>query len=82
MNKTRFLLIVMMILPWFSLPLLGRRTIKKYLPAAIFVTLVNTLVHINAEKKNWWRFYTSIHPKISGSVPFIIGPEFIAAYGL
>jgi hypothetical protein len=79
MNKTRFFLIVMMILPWFSLPLLGRRTIKKYLPAATFVTLVNTLVHIIAKKKNWWRFYTSIHPKISGSVPFIIGPEFIAA---
>lgn len=36
-------------------------------------------MHIIAKKENWWRFYTSIPPKISGSVPFIIGPEFIAA---
>jgi hypothetical protein len=37
MKNSRFLLLLMMVIPWFSLPFLGKKAIKQYLPAAIFI---------------------------------------------
>ncbi|MBV7504333.1 hypothetical protein KW850_03520 [Bacillus sp. sid0103] len=79
MKNARFLLILMMILPWFSLPLLGRGTIKRFLPATIVIAFVIKINNITAKKKNWWRFYNSIHPKMDGDIPFILGPYFLSA---
>ena len=79
MRHSRFLLILMMILPWFSIPLLGQRTIKRFLPATILISCVVKINNITAKKRNWWQFYTSIHPKISGDIPFILGPYFLAS---
>jgi hypothetical protein len=78
-KKSRFLMILMMILPWFSLPLLGRNSIKKFLPSTIFICIIVKITNIIAKKRNWWVFYSSIHPKISGDIPFIIGPYFISS---
>jgi hypothetical protein len=67
----------MMILPWFSIPLLGRGTIKRFLPVTILIACVVKINNITAKKRNWWKFYNSIHPKISGDIPFILGPYLI-----
>ena len=77
MRHSRFLLILMMVLPWFSIPLLGRATIKRFLPATILIACVVKINNITAKKRNWWKFYNSIHPKIPGDIPFILGPYFI-----
>jgi hypothetical protein len=79
MKYSRFFLIIMMILPWFLFPLLGRKTVKRFLPAAIFISLVTTLIHRLANKQKWWWFYSSIHPKVKGSIPFTFGPQFLTA---
>jgi hypothetical protein len=76
-RHSRFLLILMMILPWFSIPLLGRGTIKRFLPASILIACVVKINNITAKKRNWWEFYNSIHPKIPGDIPFILGPYLI-----
>jgi hypothetical protein len=73
-RHSRFLLILMMIIPWFSIPLLGRSTIKRFLPATILIGCVVRINNITAKKRNWWEFYNSIHPKIPGDIPFILGP--------
>lgn len=79
MKNSRFLLVIMMILPWFTLPLLGRSAIKRFLPATIFISVVTKLMNLIAKKRRWWWFYTSIHPKIKGDIPFIAGPYFLSA---
>lgn len=71
------LLLIMMILPWFSLPLLRLKTIKRFLPATIFISFVTIFINVIAKKRNWWQFYSSIHPKVNGMIPFIFGPEFL-----
>lgn len=88
MKKTRFFLLIMMIVPWFTLPLLGSRALKRFLPATIFISLFSEIMQTVAKKLNWWRFYSSIHPKVRPSLPFTLGPEFFgslwilkAAYG-
>jgi hypothetical protein len=58
-RHSRFLLILMMILPWFSIPLLGRSTIKRFLPAAILIGCVVKINNITAKKRNWWKFYNT-----------------------
>ncbi|MBT2706965.1 hypothetical protein [Bacillus sp. ISL-47] len=78
-KNSRLLLIIMMIIPWISLPLLGRKTIKRFLPATVFICLVVKVMNIIAEKRKWWWFYTSIHSKIKGDIPFILGPYFICS---
>ena len=70
----------MMILPWFTLPLFGKRTIKRFLPAVLFISLFSELMHFFALKRQWWTFHTSIHPQIRGSVAFTLGPELFAAF--
>ncbi|EKN70382.1 hypothetical protein BABA_05721 [Neobacillus bataviensis LMG 21833] len=82
MRHSRFLLILMMILPWFLIPLLGRRSIKRFLPATILICCVVKINNISAKKRNWWKFYTSIHPNISGDIPFILGPYLLFSLGI
>jgi hypothetical protein len=79
MKKSRFLLLIMMLVPWFTLPLLGPRALKRFLPATIFISLFSELMHVFAKKLNWWRFRSSIHPKVRPSIPFTFGPEFFTA---
>lgn len=79
MKKLRFLLLIMMIVPWFMLPLLGSRALKRFLPATIFISLCTELLHIVAKKLKWWKFDSSIHPKVRPSIPFTFGPEFFTA---
>lgn len=79
MKKSRFLLLIMMIVPWFTLPLLGSRALKRFLPATILISLATELLHIVAKKLNWWKFGSSIHPKVRPSIPFTFGPEFFTA---
>ncbi|WP_225985304.1 hypothetical protein [Priestia endophytica] len=58
----KVLLSLMLILPWFSLPLLGKRAVKRYLPAALFISLVVRIVHFIAKRKNWWHWEEKLHP--------------------
>jgi hypothetical protein len=80
MKKSRFIVIIMMILPWFTLPLLGKRTIRRFLSAVLFISLFSEILQSFALKRQWWTFHSSIHPKIRGSVPFTLGPELFAAF--
>jgi hypothetical protein len=79
MKKQRLLLLIMMIAPWLTLPLLGSRALQRFLPATIFISIFSELLHVVAKKRRWWQFFTSIHPKIRPSLPFTLGPEFFAA---
>ncbi|WP_187119036.1 hypothetical protein [Bacillus marasmi] len=79
MIKPRTFLLLMTILPWLTLPILGKSCIKRYLPATIFISLISKIIHIIANRMDWWRFHTKINSVISGSTAYIIGPEFLAA---
>ncbi|MFP3728667.1 hypothetical protein [Priestia filamentosa] len=75
----KVLLSLMLILPWFSLPLLGKRDVKKYLPAALCISLVVRIVHFIAKRKNWWHWEEKLHPKLSGEFPLMWGPYLIGS---
>lgn len=77
-NKKKFLLIVM-ILPWLSVPFLGKMAIKRFSLTGVFIGILFALQSVLAHKRVWWRVYPNLHPKLMGETPFIIGPFFVGA---
>jgi hypothetical protein len=79
-KKLKFYILLLFLLPWLSLPLLGKRTIKKFLPGALFMGFYVTLEGILAEKRKWWWFPFNIKPNVLGELPLIWGPFFIGSF--
>lgn len=77
MKYSKSLLVLMMILPWFSVPLLGKGDFKRFLPAGLFISLIVRIVNYIAKKRKWW--YETLHPKISGVIPFMLGSFLIGS---
>ncbi|MFP5110732.1 hypothetical protein ACSU6B_29180 [Neobacillus sp. C211] len=71
-NKNQWLLnALMVILIWLTLPFLGGRNIKKFLPASIFIVIIENLFAQIGKKRKWWVFYKK-NPYISVALPFYI----------
>lgn len=59
-----------------TLPFLGRKHIKRFLPATIFMSIVIALESILAEKLKWWTIYKKLPPYFINEFAFIVGPFF------
>jgi len=79
MRKNKMILLAMMVLPWLSLPLLGKRSFKRFYPGALFISVWVAVESIVAKKRMWWRIYERIIPKVIGEMPFILGPFFVGS---
>lgn len=44
------------IIPWISLFFLNSSAIRRYMPVALFATVLNTIIAQLAWKFNWWKF--------------------------
>lgn len=76
-SRTHLLLLIL-IFPWLSIPFIGKRAIKKYLPAAIFICTITSAIDLFGEKKKLWRFYRGIPPLNSMNF-FNFGPYFVTS---
>lgn len=74
MKYNKWILLVMMLVPWLSLPMLGKRNFKRYLPGAIFVIVWISVESIVAKRRAWWRFYEKLIPNVMGELPLLFGP--------
>ncbi|KKI90007.1 hypothetical protein WQ54_23020 [Bacillus sp. SA1-12] len=79
MKKPKMLLILLFVLPWLTFPLLGWRTIVRFFPATIFISVISKILYFIGKKRKWWLFYTNVNPKISGDTAFVFGPFFLSA---
>ncbi|MCU9614521.1 hypothetical protein OEV98_13335 [Caldibacillus lycopersici] len=73
MRPSKLILYAMMILPWLTVPFLGKKTIKRFLPASLFMSSVVWVEGHIARNKRWWFFYEKIVPKAIGEFPLIVG---------
>ncbi len=64
----------MVLLSWLTLPLLGTRNIKRFLPASLLIFLVEMLHARYGKKHRWWVFYNKTKSPFFGELPFQIGP--------
>ncbi|MDN3018946.1 hypothetical protein PH210_22500 [Paenibacillus sp. BSR1-1] len=73
--KIQWLLnIVMILLSWLTMPLLGWRTIRSFLPASILSIVICSLDAQIGKKRKWWSFYNKPQSFIQNEFPFLIGP--------
>src|SRR4051812_16639939 len=79
MRKNKMILLVIMILPWLSMPFIGKRTIKRFYPGALFICVWVFFESMIAKKRTWWRFYEKLTPTGTGEMPLIIGPFFVGS---
>lgn len=79
MKYSKTLLSLTMIMPWVTAPLLRKKTLKLYLPAGIFIALMVRLANVVAKKRKWWWWYETLHPRLSGVIPFMLGPFFVGS---
>lgn len=66
--------ISMIIVSWLIYPLLGRRTLKRFLPASILSILLTSLDLQIGKRRKWWIFYNNPRSSIRNEIPFLIGP--------
>jgi len=73
MTFNKLLLWGIFTLPWFSLFLLKKQTIKHYMPVAVFTTLVVTLFNEMAFTQKWFAVKETIFPWVITFAPFVFG---------
>jgi len=78
MKSSKSFYLILFIVPWLSIPFLGKNALKRYLPAAIFICTFTKAIDLFGEKKKWWRFYKGIPPLDSMNF-FNFGPYLVAS---
>jgi len=62
------------LIPWLSLLFLGKRNLKRFSAAGIFIVLFEILNHVYGHKRRWWHFYDKRNSFFKDELPFSIGP--------
>jgi hypothetical protein len=69
MRNTKKYILLMSILPWLSVPFIGTKSIKRFLPGTLFMCSFLFAEGILAEKRKWWWFPTHVKPNAVGEFP-------------
>ncbi|AST90764.1 hypothetical protein BC6307_05440 [Sutcliffiella cohnii] len=77
--KTRMLLLGVAIIPWFSVPLMGKQSFKRFFPMSLFMGILIIGETLLAHKYCWWKIHKRPHKKVVGEIPLIIGPYIVGS---
>ena len=72
-KRNSLYILILMLISWVFLLLAGKETLKRYLPAAIFMSILVYSENVMAEKIRWWSITTRLFPKVNGIMPFVTG---------
>lgn len=75
-KKPVLVLWIMVFISILTLPFLGRKHFKRFLPGTLFMSILIALESIVAEKYKWWAIYKKIPPYFVNEFAFIVGPFF------
>jgi len=62
------------IFPWLTLLFIGKKSVKRYSLAGIFIIVFEIMNHLYGNKRNWWKFYDKRKSFIKDELPFSVGP--------
>lgn len=77
MKRSKLLLLSLMIFPWLTIPLLGKKIMNRFIPSALFMSILVWIESYIAKRYRWWWFYEKVNPRIIGEFPLIVGPFLI-----
>jgi phosphatidylglycerophosphatase A len=64
----------MILIPWLSLLFIGKRSLRRYSFAGVFIVIFEIINHLYGHKKKWWKFYEKRKSFIRDELPFSVGP--------
>ncbi|MCM3728379.1 hypothetical protein M3226_22275 [Neobacillus cucumis] len=75
-DKKKVFSLAQLIIPWLTVPLMGKRSFFRFLPVASLVNLCLSATSVIANKKQWWINKNPISP---GPIDFtyFLGPYFV-----
>ncbi|WP_421383790.1 hypothetical protein ACOJQI_04185 [Bacillus salacetis] len=76
MKLSKVLILLLLVFSWVMLPFAGWRSIKRFMPASLFMCFFLLIEDVIAERFKWWIIYPNLSSKISGMTPFAVGPFF------
>jgi phosphatidylglycerophosphatase A len=62
------------LIPWLSMLFLGKRNLRRYSLAGVFIVIFEIINHLYGHKRNWWKFYDKRKSFIRDELPFSVGP--------
>jgi hypothetical protein len=66
--------ISIIMIPWLSLLFIGKRSMKRYSFAGVFIVIFEIINHLYGHKRKWWKFYDKPRSFIKDELPFSVGP--------
>ena len=64
----------LILIPWLSLLFLGKRNLKRYSVAGVFIVFFEILNHLYGHKRSWWKFYDKRNSFFKDELPWSVGP--------
>jgi hypothetical protein len=75
----RVLNVGMVLLAWLMLPCLGKQNIKRFLPAALLITVIEGISANIGKRRRWWVTYNKPNSYLFSEFPFNIGPFLVGS---
>jgi MFS superfamily sulfate permease-like transporter len=63
---------------WFTLFFIGKKHLKRFLPVALFVTVINTIIYQAAYHYNWWREMALFEWDKFANIPWVYSSYLVA----
>lgn len=70
--------LLVLIVPWLTVPFLGRKSFVRFLPVAMFANLFISIFTIIANRKAWFKNKSPLTPRAGIDFTYILGAHFIA----
>jgi hypothetical protein len=77
MNKKKALSLFILFGPWLTVPLIGKGSFIRFLPATTFVNLIISLLSVIADKKKMWKVKNPIFPYSALDFSYLLGLFFL-----
>jgi hypothetical protein len=77
LDKKKILSLGTLLLPWLTVPLIGRNSFIRFLPVTTFVNFILALVSIPADNRKWWKVKNPLFPKSVIDFSYLLGLFFI-----
>jgi hypothetical protein len=73
-KKKKLFNVSIILFPWLSLLLIGKRNFKRYSFAGVFIVIFEIINHLYGHKRKWWKFYDKPKSFFKDELPFSVGP--------
>ncbi len=79
LKKQWLINIVMILFAWSTIPFLGIKNVKRFLPASVLIVILEGINVQIGKNRKWWFFYNNPKSYISGEFAFNIGPHLVGS---